>query len=259
MEQEFVGKCRKSHGFILIYFIPLIGLTAHHHILHPRRRGWRKTVSFFRDHPDHRSDRTSLASARPRPAALLPFAFQPAIDKAEVLATVINLQCNRTGISGPLRQGLHISCAGSGRVSLYSPRWMVIGGVIHAEQHLPIQFIYPANRAVQSCGTSTGCRAVIRAACGPAAAKRPGCRCARRQLPEGLGDDAHADARKWRAGQTDGHRRRSCWASPACPPGLKQTASAAINPSAHPLFTCGKGAVYQQHPAGLRPGRVAAG
>ena len=42
-------------------------------------------------------DRTSLASARPRPAALQPFAFQPAIDKAEVLAAVINLSVIEPG------------------------------------------------------------------------------------------------------------------------------------------------------------------
>ena len=43
-------------------------------------------------------DRTSLASARPTGrAALQPFAFQPAIDKAEVLAAVINLSVIEPG------------------------------------------------------------------------------------------------------------------------------------------------------------------
>ena len=59
-------------------------------------------LNFFRDHPDHiaRSDQPRLRAAH-RPAALQPFAFQPAIDKAEVLAAVINLSVIEP-ISGPL-------------------------------------------------------------------------------------------------------------------------------------------------------------
>ena len=54
-------------------------------------------LNFFRDHPDHIAfDRTSSPRG-PLPAALQPFAFQPAIDKAEVLAAVINLSVIEPG------------------------------------------------------------------------------------------------------------------------------------------------------------------
>ena len=86
--------------FILIYFIPLIGLTAHHHILHPRRRdGERRSRSVefsVTTGSIARSDQPRLRAAH-RPAALQPFAFQPAIDKAEVLAAVINLSVIEPG------------------------------------------------------------------------------------------------------------------------------------------------------------------
>ena len=157
LEQEFVGKCRKSHGFILIYFIPLIGLTAHHHILHPRRRdGERRSRSMlnFSDHPDHiaRSDQPRLRAAHRRGAAA--FAFQPAIDKAEVLAAVINLSVIELDKRPSLSRG-HVFLAPVAGAS--RPVDGSIGGVIHAEQqHLPIQFIYPANRAVNPCGHPPG-------------------------------------------------------------------------------------------------------
>ena len=117
-------------------------------------------------------DRTSL-TPRAWPRRLQPARFQPAIDKAEVLAAVINLSVIEPDKRPSLSRVTYF-CGGSASLILAQVDGS-IGGVIHAEQqHLPIRLIYPANRAVQSMRDIHRVRAVIRAACGPAAAKACG-------------------------------------------------------------------------------------
>ena len=128
-------------------------------------------LNFFRDHPDHiaRSDQP----ARPTGRALQPsLSSQPSTRLSS--GSSDQSQCNRTDKRPSLSRVTYFCAPVAGASHILAQVDGSIGGVIHAEQqHLPIQFIYPANRAVQSM-RDIHRGAVIRAACGPAAAKACG-------------------------------------------------------------------------------------